>query len=303
VFQIVGDELQLLAGTSLDHETESTLSVRISATDAVGLSVVKNLFIAVDDANEPPVLETPLADRVVVGGTDIAFALPPGTFSDPDAGDTLTVSAELANGSPLPNWLTFDTSSKTFSGQPADEDAAIYDVTVTATDSGQPGLDSSDTMRIIVSKSTAPWQSPVNRLDVNIDGFVVPIDVLVLINELNAPLHSDDRRALVGLPTAGVGFFDVNGDGFATALDALQIINFLNENAPESESVIVVQYGSDIERQLAIDERRARETSAAEQSSDPKHFMDATPTKPSEARRTQRTYNDVSLDEVLDELF
>ena len=44
-FQIVDNELQLVAGTSLDHEAVPTLSVRIAATDAGGLSVVKNLSI------------------------------------------------------------------------------------------------------------------------------------------------------------------------------------------------------------------------------------------------------------------
>ncbi|WP_418903715.1 putative Ig domain-containing protein, partial [Pokkaliibacter plantistimulans] len=35
-----------------------------------------------------------------------------------DAGDSLTLSATLADGSALPSWLSFDASTGTFSGTP-----------------------------------------------------------------------------------------------------------------------------------------------------------------------------------------
>jgi hypothetical protein len=71
-----------------------------------------------------------------------------------------------------------------------------------------------------------PWQNPTNPRDVNNDGRVVPLDVLVIINELNqfgarplpAPTGSNSPPP----------FWDTNGDGNLTPADALLVINFLN---------------------------------------------------------------------------
>ena len=75
-----------------------------------------------------------------------------------------------------------------------------------------------------------PWQNARNRLDVNDDGFVVPLDVLLIINELNARsiIGADGRLPAQFDPLIGF-FFDVNADGFVSPLDALIIINFLND--------------------------------------------------------------------------
>ena len=51
-----------------------------------------------------------------------ASRLPPDSFSDVDVGDTLTLSATLADGSPLPAWLSFDPATQTFSGTPLNDD-------------------------------------------------------------------------------------------------------------------------------------------------------------------------------------
>ncbi|MFO1359056.1 putative Ig domain-containing protein [Plasticicumulans sp.] len=51
-----------------------------------------------------------------------SFQFASGTFADVDAGDVLTYSATLANGDPLPTWLTFNAATRTFSGTPANGD-------------------------------------------------------------------------------------------------------------------------------------------------------------------------------------
>ncbi len=58
--------------------------------------------------NDAPTVATAISD--VSTPEDAAFSLmvPVGTFNDVDAGDSLTYSATLANGSPLPSWLKFD---------------------------------------------------------------------------------------------------------------------------------------------------------------------------------------------------
>jgi FG-GAP-like repeat/RTX calcium-binding nonapeptide repeat (4 copies) len=53
--------------------------------------------------------------NVNVKGAKFEYTLPKDTFVDPDLDDKLTYSATLENGSPLPNWLTFNPDTRTFS--------------------------------------------------------------------------------------------------------------------------------------------------------------------------------------------
>jgi hypothetical protein len=72
------------------------------------------------------------------------------------------------------------------------------------------------------------WQNLVNRLDVNIDGFLAPIDALLVINELNQPQYVNTSGELPALRPADAPRYDVNGDGSVAPIDALLIINELN---------------------------------------------------------------------------
>ena len=69
-----------------------------------------------------------------------------------------------------------------------------------------------------------PWTNPDERLDVDGDGRVLPIDALIGINYLN-------RFGNEGtLPEVREGhpFYDVNGDGKVSPIDSLKVINYLN---------------------------------------------------------------------------
>ena len=71
-----------------------------------------------------------------------------------------------------------------------------------------------------------PWQNPLNPLDVDDSGDTNPLDVLVLINDLNI---SGSRQLSAGQnPADPRKYLDVDGDGFASPLDVLVIINFIN---------------------------------------------------------------------------
>lgn len=71
------------------------------------------------------------------------------------------------------------------------------------------------------------WQNPTNNLDVNNDTFVSPIDVLHIVNDLNANGSRDLRGSSLTTPP----YIDVNGDSFVSAIDVLQVVNFLNANS------------------------------------------------------------------------
>ncbi len=73
------------------------------------------------------------------------------------------------------------------------------------------------------------WHNAVNPMDVNADGLVSALDVLLIINYLNDGLSI---RPTADEQTSPPHFRDVSENGFITALDALLIINFLNARQP-----------------------------------------------------------------------
>lgn len=58
-----------------------------------------------------------LGSMAVNAGQRFSIALPANAFSMPDSGAPLVLSARLANGRPLPAWLSFDPTTGTLSGQ------------------------------------------------------------------------------------------------------------------------------------------------------------------------------------------
>ena len=64
------------------------------------------------------------------------------------------------------------------------------------------------------------------RLDVNGDGYLSPVDALLIINALNAAASDEDDPA-EWQPISDSR--DVNGDGVVSPLDALLVINRINE--------------------------------------------------------------------------
>ncbi|MDP2755169.1 MAG: putative Ig domain-containing protein, partial [Nitrospirota bacterium] len=87
-----------------------------------------------DFLNRPPVVVTPIADQTTMEDAAFSFTVPGNTFADIDAGDTLTYSATLADGTALPSWLTFNAAMMTFSGTPTNDNVGILPLKVTATD-------------------------------------------------------------------------------------------------------------------------------------------------------------------------
>jgi len=71
------------------------------------------------------------------------------------------------------------------------------------------------------------WQNPQNQLDVDADGNVSPLDVLILINYLNSRSGT--------LTDFQKPFLDVSGDDDISPLDALLVINYLNSGLRDGE--------------------------------------------------------------------
>jgi hypothetical protein len=70
------------------------------------------------------------------------------------------------------------------------------------------------------------WQNPRNPYDVNDDQIVSALDVLLIVNEINA----NGSRDLRGTGTPFRPYVDVTGENIVSALDVLQVVNFINAN-------------------------------------------------------------------------
>jgi Ca2+-binding RTX toxin-like protein len=62
--------------------------------------------LTIESVNDAPVVALALIDRTVSAADAVDFTVPAATFQDPD-GDVLQLTAALANGAPLPSWLSF----------------------------------------------------------------------------------------------------------------------------------------------------------------------------------------------------
>ncbi len=121
------------SGTPLNAQVGS-LSVKVKATDT-GLLTAEDIFkIDVANTNDAPTVTNAIADQTLTQDAPFTFTLPANTFTDVDAGDTLTYTATLANRSPLPTWLTFNSTTRTFSGTPRSANVGSLDLKVKATD-------------------------------------------------------------------------------------------------------------------------------------------------------------------------
>jgi Ca2+-binding RTX toxin-like protein len=121
------------SGTPTNDDVGS-LGITVVATDTAGVSASGAFRLDVANVNDAPVVANPIQGQSVEAGTSFVFTVPPDTFLDVDAGDSLGFSAGLAGGAPLPAWLSFDPASARFSGAPRTSDIGILHVAVTATD-------------------------------------------------------------------------------------------------------------------------------------------------------------------------
>ncbi len=84
--------------------------------------------------NNAPAVTLPLPDQLLAAGTPFSFTLPTTLFADPDVGDNLSFNATLADGSPLPSWVSFNPLTLTFSGTPTLADLGSLSIRITVVD-------------------------------------------------------------------------------------------------------------------------------------------------------------------------
>ncbi len=128
------------------------LPVVVTATDRDGQSASAGFTVFV--GFHPPELATPIPDIVTEAFSPVDLRVAPGTFVDADPDDRLRLGASLADGSALPEWLSFDPVSGRFSGIPRLEQAGVLELEVTAADAI--GLHASDRFLLGIVNTSEP---------------------------------------------------------------------------------------------------------------------------------------------------
>ncbi|MFT7642901.1 MAG: hypothetical protein ACI9G1_004661, partial [Pirellulaceae bacterium] len=163
-----------------------------------------------------------------------------------------STSGSLGSGEVLLYEIVFDANtlgSTAFIANPADD--PIRDVLlVESLDMPVPtNLVEYGAVTINVVSTLAPFQNPLNPLDVNGDGNVSPIDVLIGINAMN-PSNAD----LTG-PNDSAPWLDVDGNGIHEPLDILQIVNYINDlsGIGNGEGEVIIIPAEDSNSTVALD--------------------------------------------------
>ncbi|GLR13422.1 hypothetical protein GCM10007907_22120 [Chitinimonas prasina] len=140
----LADGSPLPAWLSFDSETgtlsgtpaaahQGSLALRLTATDAGGLEAKAEFALNVMPINRAPTVAGAVNEQTATADTPFTLPLLAGLFSDPD-GDVLSHTVTLADGSPLPAWLSFDAVTGVLSGTPGNAQAGGLDLLVVATD-------------------------------------------------------------------------------------------------------------------------------------------------------------------------
>ena len=166
------------SGTPANGDVGS-LSIKVTATDAAGQTVSDVFNLGVANTDDAPTVAHAIADKAATEDAAFSYVVPADVFADVDAGDSLTLSATLADGSALPSWLTFNPNTRTLSGTPANGDVGTLSISVTATDGSNVSVSSVFHLNVANTNDAPTVAHAIGSQTANEDApfsFVVPAD-------------------------------------------------------------------------------------------------------------------------------
>ncbi|MFK7738454.1 MAG: tandem-95 repeat protein [Pirellulaceae bacterium] len=226
---INGDVLSL----SLNPNQSGTAVVSVRAVDGSGQEITDTFNLVVNPIDDPPV--TTEDSYSVARGETLITTDPQGLIggpeddgvlandSDPEGGN---LAAVLVSGPSFASTFALNANGTFTYGHDFAEGQVTDTFTYRASDGNGQSVETTVTITI-GDPPPPPHQNPVENLDVNADGFVTPIDALLVVNFLNTNTGDGSVANLPPPPP----FRDTNGDNFITAIDALLVINALNNQS------------------------------------------------------------------------
>jgi subtilisin family serine protease/subtilisin-like proprotein convertase family protein len=221
-FEVIANQLKLKSGIGLDFETTSRLELQVTAVDRGGLSIMQSFAVIVDNTPDAPT-DVRLSREKIFNNVAGAWI-----------GDVAVVDQDASNSHAFTvsdaRFEVRDRSLFLKPGQTLTEASGTSIPLYVSLQDGAAHANIGKNFNLLVEKGPAAWpfahQWQPNRYDVNADGFVSPLDALLVIIELNAVGPRELPLASGG--TLSPHFFDISGDNSLTPLDALEVINYLN---------------------------------------------------------------------------
>ncbi len=178
------------------QDFNGTVALKVTATDAGGLSASSTFNLSITPENDAPVVANALADQSSLEDTAVNFTLPANTFSDVDNA-SLSLSATLADNTALPSWLSFNSTTATFSGTPPQDFNGTVALKVTATDAG--GLSASSSFNLSITPvNDAPTATNDTLTDIAEDSGVRTISFATLLgNDSTGPANESDQTLTI----------------------------------------------------------------------------------------------------------
>ena len=191
-----------------ENKDVGAISIEVTAMDNYGATATTGFILTVNNINDIPIVNIPLSDQFIQADTPYNFIIPPDTFTDVDRNDTLTYTAMLENGDPLPAWLNFDPNTEQFSGTPANVDNGVINIAVVAEDSS--GAQTRDIFELTVNARPEPGTDIFETLE-NTPILLTPMDLLT--NDTDA---DGDALSITGVSQPVGGILDEKIDGSFT---------------------------------------------------------------------------------------
>jgi Tol biopolymer transport system component len=192
--------------------------------DEHGATAVATVTVTVDERNRPPTANDD-AYTVYDDGTVVVLDVLANDRIAPDVDETLRV---IAVTPPARGTVTLAPDGGTVLYRPNAPFSGSDEFTYKITD----GRGGEAEARVMLTVRQY-WQNLPDTCDVNNDGWVTPLDALLVINRLNTsgagPLPPPQS------PFLPPPYYDVNGDQHVTPLDVLRVVNRINQRAQGGE--------------------------------------------------------------------
>lgn len=233
--------LKLKDDVAADFEKDPVIVVNVTASDS-GSTYTQAITITVIDVREQPEQITLTNDTVMelVAGAVVGDV----ELDDGTKPDEISLSVDDSR-------FEIDGSTLKLVDDQYVERAnqSEIELTITATDQQGDFDPISETFIIDVIENVTPYHNYDNPYDVNHNGEVTTLDVLLIINYLNrfgpGPVGQGDPSVC----------YDVNADGFVTALDALLVLNEINRRINDGGIVADAEQTAEGEEQ-PVDEQQ-----------------------------------------------
>ncbi|WP_292861976.1 putative Ig domain-containing protein [Nostoc sp. LPT] len=211
-----------------------SVNITVSAIDTSDATATDDFTLAVNNTNDAPTLDNAIADQIAKEDTAFSFTFDANTFSDIDAGDGLSYSVTLKDGSNLPSWLKFNPVTRTFSGTPANANVGNLTIEVRATDND--GVSATDTFLLAVESNNGSSTFKLSKIADDIfnisnssDKSKLQVTLTTqssnLVNELGVFTVDDAQGKIQGIAPGAAGYAEA-------ALDRAQVIFSAITNLP-----------------------------------------------------------------------